>query len=412
MGGRFEALFSARAKVLRASEIRELLKWTQKPEIISFAGGLPNPESFPAKDVDAIVDDVMRENPAQALQYGTSEGLTPLRQVIEERMKRWGVDRPYEEVMITHGAQQGIDLICKVFLDPGDTIVASQPTYLGFRTALLAFQTRSVGIPVGDDGVDLDAMEDALEGLRKDGIRPKLIYTMPTFHNPVGVTMSEASRRRLLDLAAQYETVVVEDDPYGEIRFEGEHLRAVKAFDEDERVIYLSTFSKILAPGFRLAWLVAPEDLYKKLLLAKQSADLCTNSFGQYVAHEYLARGLVDAQIAKTKALYRGKRDLMIRSMESHFPEGSTWTRAQGGLFSWATMPEGVDTSESLMKCLENNVAYVPGAAFHTDDGGRRSMRLNFSYPTDEQIERGIKRLGRVMTEELEASRGKATAAA
>lgn len=412
MGGRFEELFSSRAKVLRSSEIRELLKWTQKPDIVSFAGGLPSPQSFPVEEVGEIIQDILRNNAARALQYGTSEGLTELREELANRMRRWGVDRPSDEIIVTHGAQQGIDLLCKVFLDPGDTVVASQPTYLGFRTSLIAFQAHSVGIPVGEDGVDLDLMEESLERLRRKGVRPKFIYVMPTFHNPVGVTMPEAGRKRLVDLAAEYETVIVEDDPYGEIRFEGDDLRALKSYDDDGRVIYLSTFSKILAPGFRLAWAIAPEGLFQKLLLAKQSADLCTNSFGQFVAHEYLARGLVDEQVAKTKALYHGKRDLMLKAMEEHFPEGSTWTKALGGLFSWATMPEGVDTSDSLMKCLENHVAYVPGSAFHTDDGGRRSMRLNFSYPTDAEIVKGIERLGRVMTSEVDKGKGLAAAPA
>ena len=385
---------------LRASEIRELLKWTQRPDIISFAGGLPSPESFPVEDVKKICQDVLENEPEKALQYGTTEGVIQLREALADRMKKKGVDCDADQFIITHGAQQGIDLICKVFLDSSDMVITSQPTYLGFRTALIAFQVPSQGVPLSNDGMRIDCLEDKLKSLKERGMRPKLIYTMPTFHNPVGVTMPESNRKELLELASEYDLLVIEDDPYGELRYEGEDLKPMVGLDDEGRVIYLSTFSKILAPGFRLAWIIAPEKIRRRLVLAKQASDLCTNSFGQYVAYHYLDRGLMDEMIARTRALYMKKRETMLQAMREHFPEGSTWTEPQGGLFLWATMPKGIDTHNSLMKSLENKVAYVPGTAFHTEGGARESMRLNFSFPTIEQIKEGIRRLGEVMSKE------------
>lgn len=399
----FSSLFSGRIAEMRRSEIRELLKLTQKPEIISFAGGLPCPEAFPIDVVKDITTDILEDRGSVALQYGTTEGLMPLRKALAKRMNEKGVNCTHENILVTHGCQQALDLIAKVFLDPHDKVICSLPSYLGGINAFGAFSADFVGIPLEKEGMNLDVLEEKLKKMSDKGDKPKFIYVLPTFHNPAGVTMPHENRKEFIELIHEFDVLAFEDDPYGELRYEGDHVNPLTAYDENGEgghVFYLGTFSKILAPGLRLGWAVAPKEVLNSLVTAKQSTDLCTSTFSQNIAYEYLHRGLVDSHIEKIKKIYGAKRNIMLESMDTYFPEGVDYVRPDGGMFTWATAP-GVDTKEMVIKAIEQKVAYVHGAAFRFDGGGRDSMRLNFSYPTEEEVEEGIKRLGQVLAEEM-----------
>ncbi|MBI5001331.1 MAG: PLP-dependent aminotransferase family protein [Euryarchaeota archaeon] len=405
----FSHLFSERARGMRASEIRELLKLTQRPEIISFAGGLPNPEAFPIKDIKNITDDLLTKRGPQVLQYGTTEGVTELREALAARLKRdKGIDGDLKNILITSGSQQGLDLFSKVFIDPHDIIIVSAPTYLGGTNAFASYQAQMESVPLDEQGMIPDLLEERLWKLHRHGKNSKMIYIIPTFQNPAGVTISESRRKKILDVVANLDMLVVEDDPYSELRFDGDDVRSMKALDKEDRVIYLGTFSKILAPGFRCAWLVASEEICQKLTVAKQSTDLCTNTFGQYVAYEYIARKMVDRHILLIRKMYKRKRDIMLKAFARYFPKGVTWTKPEGGMFAWVTTPPAVDTKVMFDQAIANNVAYVVGTAFYPmASGGRNSMRLNFTHPTDEKIEEGVKRLGSVIEAEIGATSGK-----
>lgn len=407
MTSEFSHMFSRLSRSMKASEIRELLKLTERGEIISFAGGLPNPEAFPVKHVRQITNDLLDNKGAQILQYGTTEGVTALRQALADRLGKRGFNIERKNVLITAGSQQGLDLVSKVFLDPGDLVVLSAPTYLAATNAFKSYGALMESIPIDGEGMPPDLLEERMELLRTHGKHPKLLYLVPSFQNPAGVTIPLARRRKLLDLAIEYDMVLVEDSPYSELRYSGEQVPPIKSMDEDGRVIYLGTFSKILAPGFRIAWCIAEGDILNKLIIVKQAADLCTNTFGQHIAAEYITRGYLDEHIVKIKAMYKNKRDLMLTAMEKHFPKEAKWTRPDGGMFIWVTLPEHIDTKEMFERAIENNVAYVVGSAFHADRSGKNTMRLNYTFASDGQIEVGIKRLADTIREELEASKEK-----
>lgn len=394
-------LLSERAKGMQASEIRELLRLTQQPEIISFAGGLPNPGAFPTTEIKEICKDVLEKDFALALQYGSTEGVDSLREVLANRLNKKQMNITKDNIVVTTGSQQCLDLISKVFLNPGDDIIVGAPTYIGALSSFRAFQSKMTSIPLDNNGMKIDVLEEELEKMRKQGKRPKFIYLVPTFQNPAGVTMSEERRKKIIELSMEYETVLIDDDPYGELRFSGTDVKPLKSFDKEGTVIYMGTFSKVLCPGFRTAWLVASEDLLSKLSLAKQSTDLCSNTFVQYIAYEYINRGYIDTHIEKIKKMYSKKRDLMLNAMEEHFPDGAKWTKPDGGMFSWATLPKVVDTKEMFHKAVKEKVAYIHGAAFHADRSGRNTMRLNFSHSDDDIIEEGIKRLAKVIKNEM-----------
>lgn len=386
---------------MRASEIRELLRITQQPEIISFAGGLPNPKAFPVKEIKEICKDVLEKDYVLALQYGTTEGHDNLREVLANRLNKKRFNITKDNIVITTGSQEGLDLLSKVLLNPGDDIIVGAPTYIGALSSFRAFQSKMASIPLDSKGMKVDILEETLKKMKKEGRKTKFIYLVPTFQNPAGVTMSEERRKRMIELSLEYETLLVEDDPYGELRFKGNEVRALKSFDKDGTVIYLGTFSKILCPGFRTAWLVASEDLLHKFSLAKQSTDLCSNTFVQYIAYEYIRRGYIDKHIEKIKKMYSKKRDLMLEAIEKHFPDGAKWTKPEGGMFCWATLSKEVDTKEMFNKAIKEKVAYIHGAAFHADGSGRNTMRLNFSHSEDDIIEEGIKRLAKVIKSEM-----------
>lgn len=395
-------LYSDRAGKMRKSAIRELLKVTQDPEVISFAGGLPNPDSFPIDDLKDVVKYVMDHHGKTALQYGTTQGLPELRKIIAERAAKEGIKTSAEEVIIMSGSQQALDTVGKIFLNPSDYAICGLPSYLGGINAFRSYEANLEGIPLDNNGMIVDILEEKLKKFLKEDITPKFIYTIPTFQNPAGVVMSESRRKKLIDIANNYDMVIVEDDPYGKLCFDIDHIKPIKALDDEDRVIYMSTFSKILSPGFRLAWTIASPEITRKMEICKQALDLCTNTYTQFIACEFIKRGSLDLHIMKICELYKPKRDIMINSIKEFFPEGYTCYKPKGGMFAWVTLQEGIDTETMFLDAIKEKVAYVHGKAFHVDDGGGRSMRLNFSYSTDEQIQEGIKRLGNVIKKKLE----------
>jgi len=398
-----DRLYSDRAGKMRKSVIRELLKVAQDPEIISFAGGLPNPDSFPLKDLEGVIQSVMEKHGKTALQYGTTQGLAELREAIAERAYRDGMkDVTADNVIITSGSQQALDSVGKLFLNPGDTALVGLPTYLGGINAFRSYESNLTGIPLDKDGMRMDVLEETIKKLLKDDIIPKFIYVVPTFQNPAGVTMPESRRKQLVDIANEYDLIVIEDDPYGKLVYDTDHVKPIKTFDDEGNVIFMSTFSKILSPGFRLAWTIASDELTRKIEICKQALDLCTNTFTQFIASEFMRRGSLDLHIMKINEMYKPKRDIMMDAMKEYFPEGYICNKPKGGMFSWVTLPEGIDTETMFLDAIKNKVAYVHGKAFHVDGGGDRSMRLNFSYSSNDQIEEGMKRLGNVIEKKLE----------
>lgn len=410
--------YAQRMQWMSSSVIRELLKLTDRPEVISFAGGLPAPELFPIEAVERAATKVLREQGSRALQYSTTEGYRPLREFIVERMSRYGIPARAENVLITSGSQQALDMIGKILINPGDRVLTEEPTYLGALQAWRAYQADFVTVPLDDDGLCCD---DRLEEALCAG--PKFMYVLPNFHNPGGVTLSLERRKRIVEVADRYGIPIIEDDPYGQLRFEGDHLPPLLVLDaerlnhrdhgngngngyfRDGNVIYLSTFSKTLAPGLRLGWIVAPESVIQRCVMAKQGMDLHTSTFDQMVAYEVVHDGFLDEHVRKIRRVYSERRDLMLEMLERHFPPEARWTRPRGGLFLWVTLPEGIDTAELLPVAVEHNVAFVPGMAFHPGGGPSSSFRLNFSSSTPEQIETGMRRLGEVVAEALERAR-------
>lgn len=390
--------YALRTHSMSSSAIRELLKLTQQPDLISFAGGLPAPEMFPIKEVRAACDVVLTEMGAQALQYSTTEGYPPLRELIVRHMARYGIKVGIDNVVITSGSQQALDLIGKLLINPGDRILTENPTYLGALQAFTAYQSQYVTVPIDDDGLQVEHLEAALRS------GPKFMYILPNFQNPAGVTLSLTRRYDLIALADEYGVPIVEDDPYGQLRYEGEHLKPLVVLDSEYlgcegdggytgNVIYTSTFSKTLAPGLRLGWIVAPRDVVFKLVQMKQGTDLHTSSFDQMVAYEVAHGGFLDKHIRAIRQVYRRRRDLMLQTMEDHFPSEVRWTRPQGGLFLWVTTPESINTADLLKEAIEQKVAFVPGHSFHPNGGGYNTMRLNFSNATDDMIVEGTRRL-------------------
>ncbi|MBS3782260.1 MAG: PLP-dependent aminotransferase family protein [Candidatus Thermoplasmatota archaeon] len=398
----FEEEFSERASKMKRSEIRELLKLIQKPDIISFAGGLPNPKAFPVEETRKIINELLDEKGEKVLQYGSTEGIGPLRKELAKMMQGRDMDVDQENILITHGSQQALDLLSKVMLDPDDTIIVGSPTYLGATGAFRAFEANMETVPVHKDGMDMEMLRRKLGKLKNKGKLPKFIYVVLTFQNPSGATMSAEKREELLEIASEYDLLVVEDSPYSHLRYEGEEKPHLISMDDEDRVLRLETFSKILAPGFRIAWTTGPTDLIEKMCIAKQATDLCTNPFGQYVAYKYIAEGIMDNHIEDIKELYNKKRLTMLEAMEEHFPEGVEWNRPNGGMFIWAELPEHINTRELFDKAVDEKVAYVVGDAFFVDDGGYNTMRINFTHSSEEEIKRGIKALGKVIQEEIE----------
>ncbi|MFO7992451.1 MAG: PLP-dependent aminotransferase family protein [Thermoplasmata archaeon] len=394
-------LFSERAKEMKASEIRELLKLTQRPGIISFAGGLPNPDAFPVDATRKIINGLLDTDAKKILQYGSTEGIIPLRETLAEHMRGRGMDVDKDNILITHGSQQALDLLSKVLLDPGDTIIVGSPTYLGATGSFRALQAHMETVEVKENGMDMDALDAKVKELIECDRKPKFVYLVPTFQNPSGATIPADKRKQLMEIAEKYDLLIVEDSPYSYLRYEGEPMPHLMKLDKNNHVLRMQTFSKILAPGFRIAWCVGPPELIEKMVIAKQATDLCTNPFGQYVAYKYVASGELDKHLKTIKELYNKKRLAMLDAMDEFFPEEASWNRPEGGMFVWAKFPEYVNTREMFEKALKENVAYVVGDAFFVEDTGYNTMRLNFTHSSEEEIWEGIERLAKVIKEEI-----------
>jgi 2-aminoadipate transaminase len=398
----WEPHLASRTEGMQSSVVRELLKLTQQPDVISFAGGLPAPEFFPLREIEEACRFIIRENGAQALQYSATEGYGPLKEYLANSMHKYGVPATPGNVMPTNGSQQALDLVGKLFIDPGDYVLTGRPTYLAAIQVWNAYQARYHTMNLDDDGLVVGEIEHAYEKVLADsGSPPKFIYVLPNFHNPAGTTLPLERRQQLAEAATKLDLTVVEDDPYGELRYEGEDIPPICTLIP-ERTIYLSTFSKTLSPGLRLGWIVCPEVLMERFVQAKQGCDLHSGTFVQYIANDICQRGLLKPHIRRLRQAYKERRDTMLDALAEFWPDSCSWTRPQGGLFLWAKVPESIDTVEFLKDAVAQKVAYVPGVNFYPNrDGGHNAMRLNFSYCAPDVIVEGIHRLGTALKQVL-----------
>jgi len=393
----WEAHLAGRTARMKSSVIRDLLKFAVDPNIISFAGGMPAPELFPTREFDEACHYVLTHEGQVALQYGPTEGYPPLKKWLAETMSKYGIWIEPENMLLVNGSQQALDLIGKLFVDPGSCIIASAPTYLGALQAWNAYEAHYHTVALDDGGMCIDELEGAL----KNGRRPCFVYVLPNFHNPAGTTLALERREQLAEMAKKHNLVIIEDDPYGELRYEGQDITPIMRL-APERTIYLSTFSKTLAPGIRLAWIVAPKPIISRLVQAKQGADLHTGTLVQMVANDICQRGILRQHVKHLRQAYRQRRDAMLEALEEHWPQETSWTHPDGGLFLWARVPESINTQDFLEKALKAKVAYVPGFAFYPEgQGGENAMRLNFSNANEEMINEGIYRLGFALKKEL-----------
>ncbi|MFO8086891.1 MAG: PLP-dependent aminotransferase family protein [Bacteroidales bacterium] len=394
-------IFSSSAQRMQPSAIRECLKLTQQPDIISFAGGLPAPESFPVKDLKDIAAEVMQDDATAALQYTTTEGDKHLREQLVQRYRAEGCDISLDNVVVSTASQQALDLLGKIFIDAGDRIICGLPSYLGGLSAFQAYGANLTGIPFDAMGMRSDLLEETLKELKAKNDLPKFIYLIPDFQNPAGITMPKQRRIEILDIAKKYDILIIEDSPYREIRFEGEAQPMLYSLDNSGHVITLGTFSKTLAPGFRLGWLIGHPDILAKYIQAKQSADLCTSTLIQKMAARYLEKGLMDKNLKYTIRNYREKRDLMLDGFRKHMPEGVSWTEPEGGLFLFLYLPKHMDATDLFYKAVEQKVAFVQGEVFHSDGSGKNTMRINFSFVNKEKNAEGVKRLAKVIKDNM-----------
>jgi 2-aminoadipate transaminase len=399
---RYADLFAERTKVMRSSAMRDLMAITARPEVISLAGGLPDTSTFPPQTFAAQMTKIAQESAAQALQYGPTEGFEETKDCILQVMGAEGMLPDPEDIIVTTGGQQAIDLVTKALVDPGDPVICEAPTYPGAVPVFCSYEADVIQVECDDQGLRVDALESVLTELEAAGRRPKFVYSVPTFQNPAGVTLGFERRRRLVELAREHEVLIVEDNPYGLLRYEGSPLPPLYQLEGGDYVIYLGTFSKILSPGIRLGWAVAPPPVMEKIVLGKQAADLCTSTLTQYFVREYFAEGRWRDYVESLVEIYRRRRDVMIEALEEHFPAQATWTHPEGGLFVWATLPEYIDTGDLLAKALRENVAFVPGRSAYVDGRGHSSMRLNFSGGTEDEIREGVRRIGGVVREQVQ----------
>jgi 2-aminoadipate transaminase len=382
--------------------MRDLMAITARPEVISLAGGLPDTSTFPPKSFAAQMTRIAQESSAEALQYGPTDGFEATKSAIRGVMAAEGMEPDPGDIIVTTGGQQAIDLITKTLVDPGDPVICEAPTYPGAVPVFSSYEADTHQVEMDSEGMRIDELEALLDRLAASGRRPKFIYSVPSFQNPAGVTLSAERRRRLVELAAQREVLVVEDNPYGLLRYEGEPQEPLYHLDGGDYVIYVGTLSKILSPGIRLGWAVAPPPVMEKIELGKQATDLCTSTLSQYFALEYFAEDRWRSYVDSLCEVYRARRDAMLDALERHFPRQASWMRPGGGLFVWATLPAYIDTSDLLAKALRENVAFVPGAAAYVDGTrGANSMRLNFSGSTEDEIREGIRRIGKVIGEQV-----------
>jgi 2-aminoadipate transaminase len=399
---RYAGLFASRTKVMKSSAMRDLMAVTARPEVISLAGGLPDTSTFPPDTFAAVAQRIASESCAKALQYGPTEGLEETKACIAEVMAAEGMHVDAEDMIVTTGGQQVLDLVTKTLIDPGDVVVAEGPTYPGAVPVFSSYEADVVQVDMDADGMRVDLLEEALDRLEREGRRPKFIYTVPSFQNPAGVTMSQPRRHRLVEVAHERELLVLEDNPYGLLRYEGDPPPPLLSLDGGVYVMYLGTFSKILSPGIRLGWVVAPPPVLEKINLGKQATDLCTSTLSQLMVQAYFAEGRWRNYVDSLTEIYRARRDTMLDALADHFPPQAEWTHPAGGLFIWATLPDFIDTTDLLARALQQNVAFVPGEAAFLDGRGRNAMRLNFSGSSEDAIREGIRRIGEVVTEQVQ----------
>ncbi len=392
--------FSDNLKNVKSSEIRDLLKYIHLPGMISFGGGLPNPESFPSAEIKNILDDIMDNYSASALQYGETEGLSYLKEELKNYLlKDENMNINTDNMIITTGSQQALYALTKIFANPGDYVITEAPTYVGMLSSLNANSVKAVSINMDNNGMLIEDLENKLKMLNSIGIKPKFIYTIPTFQNPAGYTMTLDRRKHLLELAYKYDIPVIEDNPYGDLRYSGNKLPTLKSLDNNDIVTYLGTFSKVMAPGLRTGFTISQPEVIHRFNMLKQSLDLASDSLSQYIAYEYLKRGIIYEQVPKTIELYRKKRDIMLEALDDNM-ENANWSRPDGGMFLWLTLNKNIDSSKMLKRAIENKVAYVTGSAFYYNNPEKNTMRLNFTYSKDEDIKEGIKRLSKTIKDE------------
>lgn len=394
----YNEIFSSRVSKMKASKIRELMKYTSMPDIVSFAGGNPDPENFPFADVLSIINKWDKRKLKIAMQYGTTNGFPPLLDKLKKRMSELKkINLENQELFITTGGQQSINLVSTAFINKDDIILAEEPTFIGAIAAFLAHEAKIIGIPIENDGVNIGILEDKIKALSKDGKKPKFFYTIPNFQNPSGVTMSQEKRKKIADLSKKYNLLIVEDDPYGELYFSGteKDYMPIKSLDKNASIIYISTFSKILCPGFRLGWTVADHPVIEKMSLAKQSADACSTTFGQVIAYDYLESNAIDNYLSTMRKVYRSKKELMYAKLVEFFPKEVKFTNPNGGFFIYAELPKKISAEALFKKVIEKKVAFTTGEPFHTDlEEGDRRIRLAFSNSSEEEIIKGIQIIG------------------
>ncbi len=398
-----EFSFSSMIAALKPSEIRELAKMAASKDIVSFGGGMPDPETFAVGALKEIIDDIISKESAIAFQYGITSGMNPLRSEICRLVKETeNFDCKEEEVNVTSGSQQALYAVGKTLVSPGEEIITEGPTYLGAISAFNANLIRMHTVEMDENGMDVDKLETFLYELKKQGKKPKFIYAIPNFQNPAGFTLSLERRKHLIDLAVDYNVPVVEDNPYGELIYSGSKLPSLKSLDPDERVIYMGTFSKVMTPGLRIGYVIGRKDFIAKINLLKQALDLSTNTLAEHIAYEYLKRNIMKIQVPKTIEIYRKKRDAMLSALSKYFPKDATWSKPDGGMFVWATVNPKVNTTDMRERSIKNGVAYISGASFYPNRDKFNNMRLNFSFPKIDNITEGIRRLASTIEEETE----------
>ena len=389
--------FARRARTLKASEVRELLKLTDSQDIISFGGGLPAEETFPVDEMKILCHEVLSLNGAKTMQYAVSEGYHELHKIIAELMREKGIDAEPGDILVTSGSQQGLDLTAKVFLDEGDIVLCESPTYLSAINAFNPFYPKYIEIEMDEEGLIIKDLKKKV----KENINIKFLYTIPDYQNPTGRRMSLERRKALIDVANNFGLIIVEDNPYSELCYDGNNLPPLKSFDTEERVVYLSTFSKTVCPGFRVGWVSASKEILKKYILLKQGTDVHTNFFTQMLIARYIEKYDIKAHIKDNISIYKKRKDTMIDSIKKYFPKEISYTNPQGGMFLWVTLPERMSSRELLINAMKRGVAFVQGSAFYPGGGHENTMRLNFSGLTEDKIIKGIKILGELLTEEL-----------
>ena len=402
---KYEGRYASRTRVMRSSAMRDLMSLTARPEIISLAGGLPATDTFPREVFERINAEISSHQLALSLQYGPTEGFDFLKEDIAAVMAAEGTPADPEWIMVTTGGQQAIDLVTKTFVDPGDVVLAEGPSYAGALTTFSSYQTDVRHSPMDEDGLIVDALEELMDRVEAEGKPIKFLYVVPNFSNPGGTCLSLSRRHQLIELSARRDLLIVEDNPYGMVRFEGETLPTLRSLDRSNNVIYLGSFSKILSPGIRTGWIAAPPAIYQKIVFGKQATDLCSSPLNQLFVHHFVSSGAWLEYLELVRALYKTRAQALLEALNEEFPPGSTWTIPTGGMFVWATLPGGLHTGDMMAKALEENVAYVRGDAFFVDGQGTSSMRLNFSSNSEERIREGVRRLGRVIKDQQELYR-------